>query len=193
VRYTILALPYFCAFVGAALALYFTKSRLVGTIAVLALSSIYVASLVNHFSNPRYAKEDIKSAVASWRSLAPEEYLLSSTPSGVRDAINRYLIESERARHIVLGVQNIGANASRFFATHGVPSAYVLLVRDWHQSREKLIRSTFTVVEEKCYPGAKLLKIMASRARSKLERWQGKCYGPDQLAVPQIVLTQCTP
>ena len=167
VRYTILAVPYFCVFVGSALAFASRKNKLVGTVAVLAVLTISGASLVNHFSNPRYAKEDIKSAVASWRSIVPQGYLLSAVPGGVKDAINKYLAEPKRGQHIAMGVTNTVSKTHDFFATHNVSSAYILLARDWHQAREKGIRNVFTIVDEQSYPGVKLLKILAAQSGSE--------------------------
>jgi uncharacterized membrane protein len=161
VRYTILAFPSFCTFVGSALAVSFKKNRLVGMVAGLAVLGICVASLANHFTNPRYAKEDIKAAVAAWRSLAPHEYLLSAVPGGNKDAINKYLAESERGQHIALGEKSDLVSKTReFFATHDVSSAYILLARDWRQSREKILCSAFSIADEHAYPGVKLLKVL---------------------------------
>ena len=163
VRYTILAVPYFCVFVGGALAFASRKSKLVGIVAVVAVVSISSASLFNHFSNPRYAKEDVKSAVASWRSIAPQGYLLSAVPGGVRDAINKYVAELERGQHIAMGLTNTVSKTHEFFATYSVPSVYILLARDWHQAKERAIRSGFTVIDERAYPGVKLLRIRVAR------------------------------
>jgi hypothetical protein len=168
VRYTILAVPYFCVFVGGALAFASRKNKLVGTVAVAAVLSISAASLVNHFSNPRYAKEDIKSAVASWRSVTPRGYLLSVASGGVRNAIDRYLPEAERGRHMAIRTNSIVSETHDFFATHGVSSAYILLVRDWHQAREKVIRSAFTIVDEQAFPGVKLLRIVIAPPGTKI-------------------------
>lgn len=160
VRYTIMAFPAFCMFVGTAVAIAYRKNQFVGMVALLAVLSISTASLVNHFSNPRYAKEDIKSAVAAWHLVAKDQYLLSFVPGGTRDAINRYLEEHERDQHISGGQTQVVAKTREFFVTHDVSSAYVLLARDWHQARENALRSAFSVANEHVYPGAKLLRIL---------------------------------
>jgi uncharacterized membrane protein len=159
VRYAIAGFPYFCAFMGGALTFLFRKNEIVGFVAVLALTSIFGAALVNHFSNPRYAKEDIRSAVAAWNSAGRHEYLLSVAPGGVRDAINKYLPEPKRDQHISIGMQNTVPQTLGFLAKRNVSSASILLARDWHQVREKSIRNAFTVVDEQAYPGVKLLRI----------------------------------
>ncbi len=159
VRYAIVAFPFFCAFVGGGLVLAFLKNKFIGSIAVAGIASICAASLINHFSNPRYAKEDVKSAVTSWRSITGSDVLLSVAPGGVRDAINRYLAEAERNRHIAMGMQNPVSKTRDFFAKNDVSFAYVLLARDWHRASEKALRSTFSVVDEHAYPGVKLLKV----------------------------------
>jgi uncharacterized membrane protein len=160
VRYTILAFPSFCMFVGTAVAISYRKNKFVGIVALLAVLSISAASLVNHFANPRYAKEDIKSTVAAWRLVAKDEYLLSFVPGGTRDAINRYLEEHERDQHISGGQTQVVAKTRQFFVTHDVSSAYVLLARDWHATREKALRNAFSVADEQAYPGVKLLRIL---------------------------------
>jgi uncharacterized membrane protein len=160
VRYTIVAFPYFCILIGMALASIGRRNILAGMVAVLALLGVSAASLSNHFFNPRYAKEEIRSAVVFWRSVSTHEYLFSSsTAGGVRDAINYYLDSSERKRHIPIGSKDIIGQINAFFSTHNISSAYIILVRDWHQPIEKSIRDSFIVDHEQSYPGTKILKI----------------------------------
>ena len=83
VRYTILAFPYFCTFVGSALAVVLQeKPGSLGWWPGLPCWGLVWPHWPTTFTNPRYAKEDIKAAVAAWRSLAPHEYLLSAVPGG---------------------------------------------------------------------------------------------------------------
>jgi uncharacterized membrane protein len=162
VRYTIVALPYFCILVGTALAFLWHKHTPAGLVALLAVLGVSGVSLTNYFFHPRYAKEDVRSAVAFWRSTAQHEYLLSCSTAGggTRDAINRYLEKPEKDRHVPLGGRRqVVSKINDFFATHGASSAYIILARDWHQLRELAIRNAFSVDHEQSYPGVKIFRI----------------------------------
>jgi hypothetical protein len=160
-RYTIVAFPYFCLFVGAALAFLWYRRSLLGAVTSLMLIGLCAVSLVNHFYNSHYAKENIRAAVALWRHSNSHEPLFSaSTAGGTRDAINRYLQESERPHHIPLGgSKDIVKRIRDFFSTHPSSSAYIILARDWHQVRERAIRQAFPISQEQTLPGVKVLRI----------------------------------
>jgi uncharacterized membrane protein len=161
-RYPMVAFPYFCILIGTALASLWRKNTLAGALAVFALLGISAASLSNHFFNPYYAKEDVRSAVAFWRAASAHEPLFSAySAAGVKYAINRYLEESERELHFPLGVgrKHIVENINAFFSTHDASSIYIVLVRDWHQKREKAIRNAFAINHEHSYPGVKIFRV----------------------------------
>lgn len=160
VRYTIVAFPYFCLLVGTALAFIWRKNTLAGTLAVSALLGVFAVSLSNHFFNPRYAKEDVRAAVAFWRAVSTREPLLSCSPAaGTKYTIINYLEASERERHIPIGGKNVVEKIGTFFATSNTASAYVVLVRDWRQARENAIRNAFAVDQAQSYPGVRILRV----------------------------------
>jgi uncharacterized membrane protein len=161
VRYSIVAFPYFCILVGVALAFLWRKNRWAGTVAVCAVLVVSIASLANHFFNPYYAKEDVRSAVALWRTISPHEPLLvcSSSAFLVTDTVRRYLDATEEKRIFRIGNNNIVENINSILATHNTTSAYIILVRDWHNKRERTIRNFFTVDNIRSYPGVQILRI----------------------------------
>ena len=100
VRYAITAFPYFCLFVGTALAYVVRANKVLGAAAVLAAIGISSASIFNHFTNPRYAKEDIRSAVAFWRQKGDDEPLIAF---GSTYPAHRYVGTSEAKRLFIVG------------------------------------------------------------------------------------------
>jgi mannosyltransferase len=156
VRYTVVAFPYFCMIIGAGLPYVFHRNKIVGFVFSLAIVAISAWSLFNYFENPRYAKEDVRSAVGFWKRVPDPLPLFSN----ITHTVNRYLDEEEEARHV--SIQNAPHAAfviHDFFDNSGVTSGYVLLARDWQQKTEKAIREAFTVMEEKKFAGATLFKI----------------------------------
>jgi mannosyltransferase len=157
IRYTLVGLPYFCILIGVALAFFYVRNRLIGIVFVIAVLSISAASLYNHFSNPRYAKEDVKSAIAFWRYASKNENLLSY---GAEYTVARYINTFEEERSFSLqGTSNIVSEIDNIVSKHGNSSAYVLLVRDWHKLRENAIREAFAIDNEKSYPGVKIFRV----------------------------------
>jgi hypothetical protein len=161
VRYTIIAFPYFCILLGTAVAFIWYKNRQCGLVTLCILLTLCIISLNNHFFHPRYAKEDIRAAVAFWRSVSTHEYLLScSTAGGVRDAIDRYLIDSERTKHFPIGGNRQFIEAiNEFFSIYNVSAAYIIIARDWNKEREISIRKAFYVDRTQHYPGLMILRI----------------------------------
>jgi uncharacterized membrane protein len=155
VRYTIVAFPYFCLLIGVGLTVIYDKQRALGVAFSFGVLTITSISLVNHFFNPRYAKEDVRSAVAFWRSEGRKGPLLSFSSYPV---VIAYLDNGERGRHAPLG-REIVADIRRSFSTTEAQSAYVLLARDWGMLREKAVRSTYVVIDERSFPGVKILKV----------------------------------
>lgn len=158
VRYAIVAFPYFCIFVGMGLTLVFQRNRLAGVALLLGVLAIFSTSLANHFFNPRYAKEDIRSAVAFWRSVSKVEPLLTYKADHV---ISAYLREPEKERHARLR-DDVVSDISFFLSKTEAPSVYILLARDWRQLKENAVRNTYGIDYETSYPGIKLLKISNS-------------------------------
>jgi 4-amino-4-deoxy-L-arabinose transferase-like glycosyltransferase len=159
VRYTVVGFPHFCIFLGTGLTYIFQKSRPVGVAFLLGILAISSASLANHYFNPRYAKEDIRSAVVFWRSVSRAEPLLSYQSYPV---VSVYLREAEKERHsLVTG--DVVSKVNLFFSKTEAPSIYILLARDWRNLQENSIRDAFSVDLEKSFQGVKILKISNSR------------------------------
>jgi 4-amino-4-deoxy-L-arabinose transferase-like glycosyltransferase len=156
VRYTIVAFPYFCIFLGTGLAHIFQKYRPAGVAFLLGILAISSTSLTNHFFNPRYAKEDIRSAVAVWRSVSKAEPLLSYQSYPV---VSAYLRESENRLHSQLG-GDVVSRINFFFSKTESPTIYILLARDWRQLKEKAIRSAYRIENEQSFPGVVLLRVV---------------------------------
>jgi hypothetical protein len=156
VRYSIAAFPYFCILLGAGSTYVFEKYRPAGVVLFLGILAISSVSLANHFFNPRYAKEDIRSAVAFWRSESTVEPLLSFRSY---IPVSVYLRESEMKRHSALG-GDTAADISLIFSKIKTPTIYILLARDWKQLKEKEIRGAYRVENEKSYPGVKILRVV---------------------------------
>jgi uncharacterized membrane protein len=154
-RYTLAAFPYFCLFVGTALASITRNNQLVGTTAAIAVASVFSLSLYNHFTDPRYAKEDVRSAVTYWRDTSSDEPLLTFRAA---HAAGPYLSDVESKRHFAIG-GDLTSSIEQVLASQSAHSAYVLLARDWNRVSEKTIRAAFTGAQEKSYPGVKLLRI----------------------------------
>jgi len=157
VRYTLVAFPYFCIFMGTGLDFLSRNSKLAGTVAVLGVLGISFASIHNHFTNPRYAKEDVRSAVKFWKVISEDEPLISFRG---KHTTNRYLDKSDRRRHFPIGSKSVVSAINRIMSEHSISSAYVLLSRDWNQRREKAIRNAFTIESEKAFPGVKVFRIV---------------------------------
>jgi uncharacterized membrane protein len=155
VRYTIVAYPYFCLLCGAGVVFAFHKYRVVGAGLAVGLMAVSLASLTNHFFNPRYEKEDIRSAVAFWRAESKSEPLFSYQSHHV---LSVYLKESERERHFPLS-GDVVSDLNHFFSTSQAPSVYLLLARDWKQLKENALKRSYAIDFEKSFPGVKILRI----------------------------------
>lgn len=164
-RYTVIAFPYFCVFIGTALAYISSGKKILGAGAVLAVIGISSVSLYNHFADPRYAKEDVRSAVAFWRQEAKSEPLLAI---GSTWPAKRYAGLSTAERLFFVGGKDIVAAIDRVLSAQQFSSAYVVLSRDWNQTREMAIRSAFSSTQERSYPGVKVFKISRQAAPANL-------------------------
>jgi 4-amino-4-deoxy-L-arabinose transferase-like glycosyltransferase len=160
VRYTLIAYPYFCLLAGAGCVVLAQRSRWAITLAVLALAGLAAVSLANYFGNPEYAKDDVRAAVALWRSASTDEPLLGcSAAGGAGKVITRYLDPDEEKRYIWIGGNDTVERTQAVFERQNVPSVYLLIARDWKKHREDAIRETFEVVADYAYPGVSLMKI----------------------------------
>jgi hypothetical protein len=139
----------------------FQRHRSAGAAFLLGIVAVSSTSLSNHFFNPRYAKEDIRSAVEFWRSDSKVESLLSYRSQHV---LAVYLRESERKRHSLLG-EDVVSDINLFFAKTEAPSVYILLARDWRKLKETAVMGVYGVAYEQSYPGVKVLKISNPHAR----------------------------
>jgi 4-amino-4-deoxy-L-arabinose transferase-like glycosyltransferase len=160
VRYTVIAFPYFSIFIGTGLLYLSSVKRLVGIAAFLGVIGIVSVSLHNHFANPRYAKEDIRSAVDFWRHHADDEPLLAT---GSTWPALRYAGVSEEKRLFVVGGKDIVSAIERVMSAQHSSSVYVAVARDWDHSRETAIRNGFKTSQERSYPGVKIFKIARRR------------------------------
>lgn len=163
VRYTIIAFPYFCLFVGTALAYVVYANKVLGAAAVLGVIGISSASIYNHFTNPRYAKEDVRSAVTFWRQAGDQEPLLAM---GSIYPTHRYVGASDANRLFLIGASSnqIVPRIEQVFLKQNASSVYVLVARDWDKSGEKKILNTFAGTLERSFPGVKVFRISRPRA-----------------------------
>jgi hypothetical protein len=160
-RYTIVAFPYFCLLVGVALTFLVQKNRWAGILALSAVLGVSTASLANLFFNPYYAKEDVRSAVALWRTLSSNEPLLVCSPAGgAKDVVRRYLDAQEEKRMFPVGSRDLIKNTATILATNRTNSAYIIFIRDWRTAREKAIRSAFTVENGRSFPSVRVIRIL---------------------------------
>ncbi|MDH3599342.1 MAG: glycosyltransferase family 39 protein [Candidatus Tectomicrobia bacterium] len=160
VRYTLIAYPYFCILAGAGCVVLAQRYRWAITLAVLALVGLAAVSLTNYFGNPDYAKDDVRAAVALWRSASTDEPLLGcSAAGGVGKVLNRYLNPEEQKRYVWVAGNHTAERAQAVFENQNVQSVYILIARDWQKRRENAIREAFEVVEDYAYPGVSLMKI----------------------------------
>jgi uncharacterized membrane protein len=160
-RYTIVAFPYYCLLVGVGLAFLWQKNRWAGVVTLCAVLGVSSASLANLFLDPYYAKEDVRSAVALWRTLSKHEPLVVCSPAGgAKDAVRYYLDGTEQNRILPVGSRDIVEKIDDIFATHKTTSIYIVLIRDWHRALEKTIRNDFPVDNTGAFPGVRLLRVV---------------------------------
>jgi len=129
---------------------------------MLAVIGVFSASTYNHFTNPRYAKEDIRSAVTFWRQAGRLEPLLAI---GSLWTTQRYLNSAEEKRLFFVGDSDsdVVSSIEKVFSTQSASSVYVLLTRDWSQAKETAIRNAFGITQERAYPGVKIFRISSPR------------------------------
>ena len=162
VRYTVTAFPYFCVLVGTALAFLIRASKMFGVVAIVTLIGISAASLYNHFTNPRYAKEDIRSAVAFWQQTGDKKPLLAV---GSIYPTHRYVAAADAKRLFWIGdtSHQIVPKIEQVFLKQNISSAYAVVARDWDKSSETAIVNVFAGTLERSFPGVKVFRISRPR------------------------------
>jgi uncharacterized membrane protein len=162
VRYAVTAFPYFCLLVGTAAASLARANKTFSALAVAALIGISAASLYNHFTNPRYAKEDIRSAIAFWRQTGGDEALLVI---GSIYPAHRYVAAADAKHLFLIGTSSneIVPRIEQVFLKQNTTSGFVVLARDWDRSSETAIRNTFAGTLERSFPGVKVFRISRPR------------------------------
>jgi mannosyltransferase len=157
VRYTVVAFPYFCIFIGIALYCLYSRKKLTFVVSLFAICAILFLSLYNYFSNTWYSKEDIRSAVKLFQEISKDEIILSCNDGY---AVDRYLSGKERSLHFpIQNTLNVVEDIHRLFSVHDIYSAYLVLARDWNKVIEKEIYTAFSVSEKQEFNGVKILKI----------------------------------
>jgi 4-amino-4-deoxy-L-arabinose transferase-like glycosyltransferase len=160
VRYTVTAFPYFCLLVGTGAASLARANKTFGALAVVALIGISAASLYNRFTNPRYANEDIRSAVAFWRQKGGDEALIAF---GSPYPAHRYVAPLEAERLFTVGGKDIVSSIEQVFVAQDISSAYVVLARDWDSAAETAIRNAFGGTLEGSFPGVQVFRISSPK------------------------------
>jgi uncharacterized membrane protein len=160
VRYSITAFPYFCLLVGTTVASLNRTNKTFSTFALVTLIGISAASLYNHFTNPRYAKEDIRSAVAFWRQKGGDEALIAI---GSPYPAHRYVAPLEAKLLFPVGGNDIVSSIEQVFVSQDTSSAYVVLARDWDNAGETAIRNAFGGTLERSFPGVQVFRISSPK------------------------------
>jgi len=122
-----------------------------------ALVGISSLSLYNYFLNPKYAKEDVRSAVKFFQETLKDEKVFIYNDG---HTFYRYLTEKDTAlekyRHLSI---NVVDDIRKFFSTNKISCAYLFLARDWNKVVEKQIDQAFFISKEKEFNGVKVFKI----------------------------------
>lgn len=163
VRYGIAAYPYFCILLGLALAWLGGRLAALGWCAALAVTGISAWSWANQLGDPRYAKADLRSAVAVWQG-ADDELFGVTTAGGVHDTVRRYLSEAERKRYVPIGRTDVAARIEQALRASDRRSAHVIVARDWDGRLEDELEQHFEVLGRQEFPGVHLLEIAPAAA-----------------------------
>jgi uncharacterized membrane protein len=159
VRYTSGALPFFCIAVGAGLSFALVRSRAIGGLLATAIALLSLLSLNNHYSNSRYAKEDIRGAVATWRHDGGTTYLASNLPP----AVERYLTPDELTRHTQLrDSKTLVDRLQAVLSEHAPEQVWVIISRDFDGTQQAAIHRAFRVEEERTLSGVTMFRLSRS-------------------------------
>jgi uncharacterized membrane protein len=159
VRYTSGAFPFFCMLVGAGLSFLLIRSQATGWLLTGAIALLSLLSLNNHYSDSRYAKEDIRGAVAMWRHDGGTTHLASNLPP----AVERYLTPDELARHTQLrDSRTLVEVLQRVLSEHAPEQVWVIISRDFDGTQQAAIRRAFRVEDERTLPGVAMFRLSRS-------------------------------
>jgi len=158
VRYTLPAFFYFCVLLALGLEALRTRSTALATIGACAVIATSALSLAGEHTDERYAKEDVRDAVAWWRDHGGGDLLLSYQSY---DTVARYLRPDERDLHGALAHDEgeCFERLDRWLARTRSP-VWVLLARDFGAEREQALRARDRIDREKKFPGVVLLHVL---------------------------------
>lgn len=147
-RYTSMAFPAFMVVMGAG-AEAIWRSRKLWVVGAAGLV-LWGMALLNHYTDPRYAKEDIRGVVHYWRELDDEAVLLSYNCA---HTIDRYLLPGEADRHFPIWWRSeTSREIRRVLESTGARDVYVVAARD-RLAVETFVHRDFEVLEEREFSG----------------------------------------
>jgi hypothetical protein len=161
VRYTAMAFPAFVVVLAAAVEVGRRSPRILPLVGVGLL--LWGGAMWNHYTNPRYAKEDIRGVVHYWRELDDEEILLSYNCA---HTINRYLTPLEEERHFPIWLRSETSTRIRqVFDRSGAREVYVVAARE-RLAVETFVHRDFRVLEDMEFSGGvRLMRIALPAVR----------------------------
>jgi uncharacterized membrane protein len=160
VRYTVVAFPFFCVFIGAGLDSLWRKKEFWGAAFAIGVAFITGLSIYNYFENVRYFNPDVRSAVAYWRQVSGHEPLISNSSR----IVNRYIDATDRKQlYPISSISDLLTEKNSSAGSDKYQFFHVLISRDsdWDRSLEKQIRERCKVVAENRFAGAVLISITA--------------------------------
>ena len=137
--------------------------RTVGTVAVLALFGL---SLVNFYTDPRYDKEDVRSALQYVRTSSFDDEPVAVVGQGLAAAVH-YGDGLDLRRLIGCGPRNEGDRRDRapevgLSELRSEPVFWLLVSRDWRDRAERCaarMTASHAVRERSSFPGVDLLLL----------------------------------
>jgi hypothetical protein len=107
----------------------------------------------------RYAKEDIRGAVAQWRRDGGGSYLSSN----LIPPVLRYLGPEELPRFIqVRDTRQLVPLLQRALTEHAPEQIWVIISRDFDGSQQEKLRRSFRVEEERTLTGVTIFRLSAA-------------------------------
>jgi hypothetical protein len=143
VRYVIVATPFLDLLGALGLAYLLLRHRVLGRLTLVAMCGLAGWSLVNLYTDSRYAKEDVRAAVARWRAHSPREPILSNSYF----TVERYLTANEGRWHSELpGIGSPVSEIEKILARMGSGTAWVVIVRDWDRREQKRLATRYAII-----------------------------------------------